>query len=44
MNDSFISAFLLPLPVSDPIGNIPIFVAALDDVVLRGIRTFMGTP
>ena len=32
MNDSFISAFLLLLLVCDPIGNIPIFVAALEDV------------
>lgn len=32
MNDSFISAFLLLLLVCDPVGNIPIFVAALEDV------------
>lgn len=32
MNDSLISAFLLLLLVCDPVGNIPIFVAALDDV------------
>lgn len=32
MNDSFISAFLLLLLVCDPVGNIPIFVAALQDV------------
>lgn len=32
MNESFISSFLLLLLVCDPVGNIPIFVAALDDV------------
>lgn len=32
MNDSFISAFLLLLLVCDPIGNVPIFVSALDEV------------
>lgn len=32
MNDSFISAFLLLLMVCDPVGNIPIFVAALREV------------
>jgi MarC family membrane protein len=32
VNDSFLSAFLLLLLVCDPIGNIPIFVAALQDV------------
>ena len=32
MNDRLISAFLLLLLVCDPVGNIPIFVAALDDV------------
>ena len=32
MNDSLISAFLLLLLVCDPVGNIPIFVAALRDV------------
>ena len=32
MNESFISAFLLLLLVCDPVGNIPIFVAALEDV------------
>jgi len=32
VNESFISSFLLLLLVCDPVGNIPIFVAALDDV------------
>ena len=32
MNDSLVSAFLLLLLVCDPVGNIPIFVAALQDV------------
>lgn len=32
MNESFISAFLLLLLVCDPVGNIPIFVAALNEV------------
>lgn len=32
MNDSFVSAVLLLLLVCDPLGNIPIFVAALRDV------------
>lgn len=32
MNESLVSAFLLLLLVCDPVGNIPIFVAALQDV------------
>ena len=32
MNESFVSAFLLLLLVCDPVGNIPIFVSALEDV------------
>lgn len=32
MNDSFVSAVLLLLLVCDPLGNIPIFIAALRDV------------
>ena len=35
MNESFVSAFLLLLLVCDPVGNIPIFVSALEDVPPR---------